>query len=49
MRYATLCRAVLSARRAMAAEIDTESIAEEIAQLHCRLRRRLAREDGNTR
>ena len=31
MRYATLCPAVLSAPRAMVAEIDTESIAEEIA------------------
>jgi hypothetical protein len=41
MGYATLCPAVLSAPRAMAAEIDTESIAEEIAQFHRRLRRRL--------
>ena len=43
MGYATLCPAVLSAPRAMAAEIDTESIAEEIAQFHCRLEGWLAR------
>ena len=41
MRCATLCPAVVSAPRAMAAEIDTESIAEDIAQVHRRLRRRL--------
>ena len=43
MGYATLCPAVLSTPRAMAAEIDTESIAEEIAQFHCRLEGWLAR------
>jgi len=54
MGYATLCPAVLSAPRAMAAEIDTESIAEEIAQFHRRLegwlaRRRLSGEPACTR
>ena len=54
MGYATLCPAVLSAPRAMAAEIDTESIAEEIAQFHRRLegwlaRRRLSEASRRTR